>query len=448
MKITCSLTNKIIAELIKNNADVYIVGGFVRDNILKKEEKGDIDLEVHNISFNEVQEIIASFARYKIQGSFGVLKIIGTKTEISMPRYENAIGQKHQDFAINIDPYMGTKEAAKRRDFTINSIMYNVKTDKIIDHYNGCEDLKNKIIRHISSKFSEDALRVFRAVRFSSQLGFSVAPETIDLCLVMQPQIGLVAAARKNNELDKFFLGEYLDLGLEAFEQILVPYFNFQPLIKLAQNERYHPEKYVWAHVKQTLLACWYNRYNHEEKDYLIIMYALLLHDIGKLTTTTINNQRISSAGHEHASYIAALPILEDVLINKRAQKLISLYVRDHMMPFYIDKMRAKKVVELYNLYGDNFINLVYISVYDKAGRSKQNDKAEILANTKKLEGDILEKWQEIITFLTALYVKYNGKYFINQGYHGVEIKIKQQEQVTAELKDYLNNRRQFQVNE
>ena len=115
--------------------------------------------------------------------SFGIYGIKGYSLDIALPRTERPIGSGHRDFEVKTDPYIGTFEASKRRDFTINALMENVLTGEIIDHFSGQNDLKEGVIRHIDDNtFRDDALRVLRAAQFAARFNFTIADETIWLC--------------------------------------------------------------------------------------------------------------------------------------------------------------------------------------------------------------------------------------------------------------------------
>lgn len=162
----------------------YFVGGFVRDKILGKNSK-DIDIEFHNISLDDFRKIAKeNNIKLDLVGeSFGVLKtkLDGNELDFSFPRTEELTGRGHKDFDVAVDPFIGEEKATERRDFTINALMQSTKTGKIIDHHNGLSDLRNKVIRHIGPKFSEDPLRVYRAAQFASRFGFQISDSTIEL---------------------------------------------------------------------------------------------------------------------------------------------------------------------------------------------------------------------------------------------------------------------------
>lgn len=176
---------EFLKSLSEKGAKTYYVGGYVRDMILGKENK-DIDIEIHYITEEEFLDTCKSFdLDIKLCGqAFGVYKAVldGQDIDFSFPRTEKLIGTKHTDFEIAVDPFIGEEKASMRRDFTINALMMDTQTETILDFHKGMKDLDDKVIRHTSDKFSEDALRVYRAAQFASRFGFTVAPETIELC--------------------------------------------------------------------------------------------------------------------------------------------------------------------------------------------------------------------------------------------------------------------------
>lgn len=174
-----------LKTLSDKGAKTYYVGGYVRDMILGKENK-DIDIEIHYITEKEFLDTCKSFdLDIKLCGqAFGVYKVVldGQDIDFSFPRTEKLIGTKHTDFEIAVDPFIGEEKASQRRDFTINALMMDTQDGTILDFHKGMKDLNDKVIRHTSDKFSEDALRVYRAAQFASRFGFTVAPETLELC--------------------------------------------------------------------------------------------------------------------------------------------------------------------------------------------------------------------------------------------------------------------------
>lgn len=183
--------NKDCYEIIKDIAiavktyggTAFFVGGVVRDKIMGI-KSNDFDIEVHNITEEKLRSILNDITPFSEVGkSFGIFSLNLYPIDIALPRTDIKSGNGHRDFLIKTLPDMGTFNAAKRRDFTINSIMENVLTGEIIDHFNGVYDIKNSIIRHTSDEtFTQDPLRILRAAQFSARFNLNICNETLALC--------------------------------------------------------------------------------------------------------------------------------------------------------------------------------------------------------------------------------------------------------------------------
>ena len=221
----------LLKELSIKGAKTYYVGGCVRDELLGKENK-DIDIEIHHITEDEFVSVAQALGiKIDFVGkSFGVYKAFmdGTDFDFSFPRTEKQIGEKHTDFEIVVDPFIGEAKAAERRDFTINALMKDTQTGKILDFFGGMKDLESGIIRHCTEKFAEDSLRVFRAAQFASRFGFEIAPETV--LLSKKLDCSKLATERIYEETSKAILKSDK------------PSVYFKNLIKLDADKSYFPK--------------------------------------------------------------------------------------------------------------------------------------------------------------------------------------------------------------
>ena len=192
-----------IAKAVEaHGGKTYFVGGFVRDRLMGIDNK-DVDIEIHGIYPDVLSEILDGLGeRVTMGASFGVYGLKHYDLDIAMPRSEKATGRGHKDFEVSVDPFLGVKKAAQRRDFTINALMEDVLTGEITDSFNGLDDLKRGILRHVSPEtFIEDCLRVLRAAQFASRFGFEVAEGTVKLCSIMETQY--LPCERIMGELEK-----------------------------------------------------------------------------------------------------------------------------------------------------------------------------------------------------------------------------------------------------
>jgi tRNA nucleotidyltransferase/poly(A) polymerase len=173
------LVKKVARSVEKIGGTMYFVGGFVRDRKIGKDSK-DIDVEIHGITEEQLVEVLSQFGNVdKIGASFGVYLIKGVDIDFALPRVERQTGVLHTDFDVTVNPFIGTYEASKRRDFTMNALMENVLTGELIDHFGGMEDIENGIIRMVDEEtFKEDALRVLRAIQFSARFVYSIDEKT------------------------------------------------------------------------------------------------------------------------------------------------------------------------------------------------------------------------------------------------------------------------------
>ena len=179
-----------IARAIKRaGGRAILVGGCVRDQLLDIPVK-DYDLEIYGLTAEQLRSAITGICEVEPVGmSFGVLKVRHFDIDIALPRKDNKTGRGHRGFLVEIDPEMDFASAASRRDFTVNAIMCDAMTGEIIDPFNGRNDLKKKILRHVSSAFVEDPLRVLRGMQFISRFGLTAEKETVQLCSALSQKL-------------------------------------------------------------------------------------------------------------------------------------------------------------------------------------------------------------------------------------------------------------------
>jgi len=204
--------DKIFYKLNINNAKAILVGGFVRDALLDIKSK-DIDIEVYGISsFQHLENILQEFGDVNSVGkSFGIckLKFQNYDLDFSLPRVDSKISSGHSGFDVKVNPNLDFKTATSRRDFTINAIGYDVKEKKILDPFNGLEDLKNKILRAVDKNtFIEDPLRILRAAQFYARFELQIEYDLDSLCkkMVKSGMLNELPKERIFEELKKLFL--------------------------------------------------------------------------------------------------------------------------------------------------------------------------------------------------------------------------------------------------
>ena len=375
----------------------FYVGGCVRDKALGCQNK-DIDIEVHGISEEELEKILSEFGNIKFFGSsFGVYSISGINADISLPRSERKIGNGHRDFEVVVDPFIGIKEAARRRDFTINAIMEDILTGEIIDPFNGSSDMCTSIIKHVDDKtFIEDPLRVLRAAQFSARFDFKIAPETIELCKTID--LSALSSERIEIEMKKALLKSKKPSlffeNLRKMNQLGYWFKELEQLIGLEQNPKYHPEGDVWTHTMIVLDNA--AKFRNEVSDAYSFMLFALMHDLGKIETTEIINGEVHSYNHEVVGVEIAEKLLERVCHEKKVKNYVLKSIPLHMRPsmLFESKSKIKKTNKLF----DEAVepkDLIYFSLCDKhveTSKKEELEKKEFLFERFRVYEETMEQ--------------------------------------------------------
>jgi len=203
----------LIDTLIQNNIKPILVGGYLRDILMQNIKSKDIDIELYGIeSIKELITLLTPFGRpHEVGKSFGVIKLSfeGYDIDFSLPRTEDKIASGHKGFNIKTYYDIPFETAAIRRDFTINSMGYDFQNEKLLDPFNGQNDLKNRILSCVNSEtFIEDPLRLFRALGFCARFELTCKPQLITLCQSMYENNSLSALPKERifEELKKLLL--------------------------------------------------------------------------------------------------------------------------------------------------------------------------------------------------------------------------------------------------
>jgi tRNA nucleotidyltransferase (CCA-adding enzyme) len=356
---------KILEDILINLQDLgampILVGGCVRDYFLNIPVK-DYDVEIFGIDcFETIEKSLKKYGSVKLVGkSFGVLTLRadGYDFDFALPRTEKKIGNTHQDFEVITNANLSFKEAAIRRDFSINAIGYDFSKKEFLDPFNGINDLKNKIIKHIDDNtFIEDSLRVYRAVGFASRFGFKIEGKTKELCkkIVLNDELKYLPKERIYEELKKLFLkSSKPSIGFELIRELgILKYFpELKALINCIQDELYHPEGDVWVHTMMCLDEL--SRILKEEKienEYrkLYLFYAILCHDLGKPFCTKEINGRITSFKHETLGIEPTISFLSKLTNEKKFIEIVCSLVKNHLAPFqlYLAESSLKAIKRL-----------------------------------------------------------------------------------------------------
>lgn len=332
---------KSIGEAIsEHGGSAWLVGGALRDAFLKH-PCNDADVEVFGLEADMLRQLLRErFRLVEVGVSFGVFKLKDYEVDISLPRRESKTGNGHKGFQVTGDPQMSVAEACRRRDFTLNALYWNLTEQRMEDPLNGLNDLRDRVLRHCSEQFSEDPLRVLRAMQFAARFGCTLAPETLELCRHIEPE-GL-ARERIYGEWEKLLLkGIRPSMGLKVLKDTgWVHYFpELEALIGCPQDPEWHPEGDVWVHTGHCLDVFAKERTGDAWED-LTVGLAVLCHDLGKPLTTHFENGRYRSPKHEIEGEVPTRSFLDRLTQEHRLVEGILPLVRHHMAPaqFYKDQ--------------------------------------------------------------------------------------------------------------
>lgn len=324
-----------VAKLLQAaGGHALLVGGCVRDGLLGIPAK-DVDMEVYGLSAEDVERTLKKHFRLDTVGrAFGVFIVKGHDIDIALPRRESKTGPKHTDFVVEGDPAMSPKDAASRRDFTVNAISFDPLTEELLDPYGGVTDLKARRLRHVSEAFSEDPLRVLRGMQFIARFDLEATPETIALCRQLSPEH--LPAERLWEEWKKLILkGTHISKGLQFLQACnWLPYFpELEALVGCEQDPQWHPEGDVWVHTCHCLDTFARHRIGDEWED-LVVGLAVVCHDMGKPTSSyTDENGRIRSPRHDIEGVPFARSFLERLTRQKKIFEEVLPLVEQHMRP-------------------------------------------------------------------------------------------------------------------
>lgn len=324
-----------------------LVGGCVRDALTGAEPK-DYDIEVFSLPPDRLVAILSDHFELDLVGSsFGVVKLRHLDIDIAVPRRETKLGLGHRAFETECDPFLSVRDAAARRDFTVNAIYRDPLTGEIIDPWGGRSDLERRVMRHVSDHFREDPLRVLRGMQFAARFDLVPAAETVAVCREMEEE-GL-PPERLMGEWSKLLVkGKSISRGLRFLRDAgwLKYYPELKALVGCRQDREWHPEGDVWEHTLCCLDAFARRRDDagsFGDQENLIVGLAVLCHDFGKPAVTFRDRDRgrIRSPGHDEAGVAPALSFLRRLTNEERILKEVPPLVRLHMRPYSLWKQKA-----------------------------------------------------------------------------------------------------------
>ena len=291
----------IIDKLEQAGYEAYIVGGCVRDCIL------GLSPDDWDITTNALPEQVGALFRRTIDTGIEhgtVTVMIGDEGyEVTTYRTDGAYSDGRHPDKVTFVPSL--EEDLKRRDFTINAMAYN-DSKGLVDLFGGRDDIAKKTVRCVGladERFSEDALRMMRAVRFAAKLGYSIDDEALASIKKLAPTLSKVSAERITAELTKLLVSDHPEMIETLYETGLTKIF-FPELDKAFDTPQVHPHHCfnVGKHITESVRL---------SKNDRIVRFAMLLHDIGKPDTLTMDEKGIT---HFHGHPAVSAKMGEEIL--------------------------------------------------------------------------------------------------------------------------------------
>ena len=349
MKIKNEL-REILEKIQLAGGQGLVVGGSVRDYLIDPNiEPKDLDVEVYRLPVDELVELLQGYGKVDQVGkSFGVIKLTTKQTDydFSLPRTENKEGKGHTGFMVEVDPNISPRQAARRRDFTINSIAYDPLAEEFIDHFGGMLDLKCGLLEPTSEAFSEDPLRVLRGFQFAARFNLIGRWETHDLCESLLDEYKDLSKERVWGEWYKWATKSVNpSMGLEFLDHCgwLTLYPELEALKDVEQDSEYHPEGDVFIHTQHVVDAaariC--ARENITGYRRAVVVFAALCHDLGKPSCTDFIDGRWRSRGHEQSGAEPTRSFLDSIGCPKAIADQVIPLVERHLAHLSCESSRS-----------------------------------------------------------------------------------------------------------
>lgn len=321
------------ARLRDAGHQAFFAGGAVRDRLLSRPFT-DLDIATSATP----AQVTALFPNARTVGaSFGVVLVDlkGVELQIATFRSDHSYSDHRRPSSVTFET--DPRADVLRRDFTINGLLEDPLTGEILDYVNGRADLDARIIRAIgdpAARFSEDALRMLRAIRFAARLGFSIEPATLIAIRFAAPTIQAVSAERVRDELSLILAESGPALGLSLLDAsgllpLILP--EIAAMRGVAQPPEYHPEGDVFTH---TLLCL-----QHLENPSIELALAALLHDVAKPATFNDSSGRIRFDGHAELGARMARDILTRLRYPNAVIESVASLIANHMRFMEVERM-------------------------------------------------------------------------------------------------------------
>lgn len=350
---------RVMNELLNSGYEAYMVGGCVRDALMNRPVH-DYDITT-NARPEEIMRVFGDYHVIPTGLKHGTVTVIseGYHFEVTAYRVDGEYSDSRRPDKVSFTSDI--KEDLARRDFTMNAIAMDINGE-VIDPFGGCEDIKYHIIRCVGEpekRFTEDALRIMRALRFASQLGFDIENSTSEALIGLKERLDRISAERIREELDKLICGENCVEVMLKYSEVIVQIIpEFSECIGFQQHSPYHRYD-VWEHIVRAVGAV--------SSDNVKLRRVMLFHDIGKpLCYTQDETGRGHFKGHGEAGEELTRRIMHRLRYDNRTIKDTCVLVKYHTRKFH-DTRQIK--IALSELGEDLFFELLHVKRADNSAK-------------------------------------------------------------------------------
>ena len=330
----------ILNRLKSSGYEAYLVGGCVRDLI-----RG-VSPEDYDIVTSAAPDTVRAMFPHTIPVgiSFGVLLVIeqGKKYEVATFRTEDGYVDGRRP--TRVEP-ASAEEDVRRRDFTINGLLLDHETGRLLDYVGGCADIERRLVRTIgdpNQRFAEDHLRLLRAVRFAAYLGYNIDLDTLAAVKSQAALIQRISAERIREELTKIITRSGARCGMELLAGTgllaeILP--EVDALGGVEQPVLYHPEGDVWEHTLKMLSLL-----PVEATADPRLAWGVILHDVGKAVTRTVDDRGVHFYGHVKCGEEIARQVMERLRFSNEDRETVLALIRCHMLFMNVREMRPSRL--------------------------------------------------------------------------------------------------------
>lgn len=333
-------TGRKLAQRLRAAGHVaYFAGGCVRDLV-----RGQIPKDIDIATDARPDDVQKMFPRtYAVGAHFGVIVVLEDDFQFEVATFRS--DGVYLDGRRPVEVHFATaKEDAARRDFTINGMFFDPAKDEVIDFVGGRADLGARLIRAIgdpAQRFAEDRLRMLRAVRFATVLGFEIDPATWDAVVANAASINEISAERIREELVRIFLSPNRARGWDLLDasglmRAVLP--ELEAMKGCEQPPQFHPEGDVFKHTRIMLELL-------PKEASLPLVFSVLFHDIGKPPTSVVDEEgRIRFNGHDRVGAEITEATMERLRFSRAEIEATVEAVRQHMVFKDVPNMRVAKL--------------------------------------------------------------------------------------------------------